>query len=390
MSSNLCNKYGCYLSSLMGSVLNSTAPKAPFEGINWETLYQLASHHNVLTLIYPAISQFDIPENVKSRFVHDNNLIIARETRQEIEAQQIFKLLNDAGIRFIKLKGIFIKNLYPAPYMRSSADVDICMPKEDRERARTIMRQAGYTLKNIIDYTDEYIKDNFYIYELHSKIVTEKAYYSQLFSDPFSKSVKDSDEKNYVLSPEYFYLHLILHLMNHFLTGGCGIRQLCDLYVFEKANPKLDLDFVSRTLESFNLTQFLNTMRKLSFDLLEGNPLSQDEADIAKFIFESGEYGSGNLKHIAWLDDDKNITWTFTKKCRYFLKLWFPNANTLKKRYPVLEKAPILLPICWVRRIFYTIFFKRSAIKGQQNEIKRLNSEELKEAKRIRKLSGLK
>lgn len=389
MSNDLCNKYGRYLSSLMGSVLNSTAPKAPFEGINWDTLYQLAAHHNVLTLIYPAISQFTIPEDIKSEFIHHNNLIIARETRQEIEAQRIFKLLSDAGIRFIKLKGIFIKNLYPAPYMRSSADVDICMTKEDREQARSIMQQAGYTLKTSIDYADEYNKDNFYLYELHSAIVTKKAPYAQLFSDPFSKSVKDSHENSYVLCPEYFYLHLVLHLLNHFLTGGCGLRQLCDLYVFEKTHPNLDLDFVSKALKAYELTRFFNTIRKLTFDLLEDKPLSQDEADIADFIFKSGEYGSVNLKHIAWLDDDKNVTWTFSKKCRYFLGLWFPGVRTLKKRYPVLEKAPILLPICWVRRIFYTIFFKRSAIKGQQREIKRLNSQELKEAKRIRKLSGL-
>ncbi|MBQ1978146.1 MAG: hypothetical protein II225_05280, partial [Ruminococcus sp.] len=81
---------------------------------------------------------------------------------------------------------------------------------------------------------------------------------------------------------------------------------------------------------------------------------------------------------------------TFFDKVSYFLHNWFPGARTMQKRYPVLKKAPFLLPICWVRRIFYTIFFNRSALKEQKDEIKRLNAKELKEAKLIRSLAGIK
>ena len=383
-------KHGTYMASLIGSVINGTAFRKPFEGMDWEYLYRLSGHHNILSLIFPAVSSMDIPKEVFHKFYYDNRLLLARSTRQEIETHQVFGVLNKAGIRFIKLKGIVIQNLYPKPYMRSHSDVDIYMTKDDRERAQALMKELGYTLTTTIDYNDEYKKDDFYLFELHSSLLTESSPYKALLAEPFKNVVQDADGVNFVLNDEYFYLHLLVHLLNHFLSGGCGIRQLCDIYIFEKTHPSLDLNLIEKKAEAFGLTVFLHTIRTLCTSLLEGKELTKDEKDIAAFIFSSGEYGSDNLKHISWLSKDKHITWTFTKKCRYFLKLWFPGANTLKKRYLILEKAPILLPVCWIRRIFYTIFFKRSSIKNQYEEIKRLNSDELKEAKRVRNLAGLK
>ncbi len=383
-------QYGKYLASLIGSTINRTPAEKPFENINWDTLYNMADHHNVISLIYPAISSLRIPTDFLKNFTYTNKLLIAREARQEIEAQRIFNILNDNHIRFIKLKGITIKNLYPMPHMRTSADVDIYMSKEDRERSRALMEKAGYTLDASIEYHDEYSKDDFFIYELHSSVVSSKSKYADLFSEPLSKSVPDFDGVNFQLNQNYFYIHLMIHLLNHFMTGGCGIRHLCDIYVFEKSHPDLDMDFISNIIKPYELTEFFKTIRNLSHSLFENKELSKDEQDIAEFIFKSGERGSQNLKHISWLSDDKHITWTFTKKCKYFLSLWFPGVNTMKKRYSVLEKAPFLLPFCWLQRGFYAIFFKRSALKGQRDEIRRLNSEELKEAKRIRNLAGLK
>lgn len=383
-------EYGGYLASLMGSVINDTAPEKPFEGIDWEYMHRLANHHNVLSLIYPAVSSLNIPKEVFSKFYYDNRVLLTRSTRQEIEAQCVFEALNKEGIRFIKLKGIVLEKFYPKSYMRSHSDIDLFMSKEDRERAKTIMKELGYTLKGEIDYNDEYEKDEFYLFELHSSLVTDSSPYKDLFTDPFKNAVQDADGINFVLCDEYFYLHLIIHLLNHFMSGGCGVRHLCDIYVFEKTHPQLNLKFIEEKLEGFGLSKFLSTIRKLFAALFEGKKLSKEQEDIASFIFSSGEYGSDNLKHISWLSKDKHITWTFTKKCGYFLKLWFAPVSIMKKRYPILEKAPILLPVCWIRRIFYAIFFKRSSVKKQYHEIKRLNSDELKEAKRIRNLAGLK
>lgn len=389
--SETVSKYGELLSVFMGCSINGTSPSCIPEDINWNNLYSLAALHNVVPLIYPIVTKHDLPDNVRKAFDSENRLLIARETRQEIEAEQVFAALEAKGIPFIKLKGIVMKHLYPAPYMRTASDVDICLTKEDRENAKPLMESLGYTLKSSIDYHDEYAKDDFYIYELHSDIVSASSPFYKLFSNPFEKAYAENPKSAQLrLTNEYFYLNLILHLYKHFISEGCGLRLFADLYIFRKKHTELDDNFIASTLKEYALSDFHHTVIKLCRCFFESEDYSPRLRVLAEFIFRSGEYGNYELKKLSRISSDKCAKLTFSDKCRYFFSNWFPGVNTMKKRYPVLGKAPFLLPVCWIRRVFYTIFFKRSALKEQRNEIKRLNSKELKEAKYIRTLAGIK
>lgn len=391
MNNTELTEYGMYLASLMGHSLSGTEPAKPFEGFDWEYLYKLARFHNVVSLIYPAVSTLEIPKETLEEFEYENHRHMAREARQEIEAQRVFNVLNHHNIPFIKLKGIVIKNLYPMPYMRSASDVDICMSKEDRQKAFDIMDSLGYTLESSINYHDEYSKDNFFIYEIHSDVISTKSNLYPLFKNPFEKSTPDKDNNlQYVLSPEYFYLNLVTHLHKHFISEGCGLRLFSDIYIYRKAHPEIDFSFINKVLKKYSLTEFHNNIINLTECFFENKQPSEKLRQIALYVFKSGEYGNPQLKKLSWLSSTKSNRLTFKDKAKYFLGNWFPGVKMLKRRYPILEKAPFLLPVCWIRRIFYTIFFKRSALKEQRDEIKRLNSDELKEAKRIRNLAGLK
>lgn len=384
-------KYGIYLASLIGHSINNTVPDKPFEGFDWNCLYKLADFHNVTSLIYPAVSSLELPKEIKNKFDYDNHRFIAREARQEIEAQRVFNTLNSHQIPFIKLKGIVIKNLYPMPYMRTASDVDICMSKEDRQKVRSIMESLGYTLESSINYHDEYVKDNFFIYEIHSDVVSSKSNLYTLFITPFEKSTADQNNNlQFTLKPEYFYLNIVTHLYKHFVSEGCGLRLFSDIYVYKKAHPEIDFSFIENALKKHKLTEFHKNILNLTECFFENKQPSEELRQIALYVFKSGEYGNPKLKKLSWISSTKSNRLTFADKTKYFIKNWFPGVKILKRRYPVLEKAPFLLPVCWIRRIFYTIFFKRSAFKEQKDEIKRLNSDELKEAKRIRNLAGLK
>lgn len=379
-----------YLASLIGHSIKGTTPAKPGEDINWDYMYDLAQLHNVSALIFPCLRTLDIPAETFSKFNYIYHRLLAREARQELESHRVFAALHEQGIDFIKLKGIVIKNLYPMPHMRTQSDVDICMTKENREKSRSIMESLGYKLDGSIDYHDEYSKDKFFIYEIHSDIMSERSELHRLFVNPFEKAVPDKLSKNeLVLSNEYFYLNLVIHLYKHFISEGCGLRLFSDLYIFRRSCEHLDTTFITTTLKEYGLLEFHNTILKLNSCFFEGNEYSDDLAKIADFIFRSGEYGNSELKKLSWLSSSRSAKLTFKDKFSYFMRNWFPGVKTMKRRYPILEKAPFLLPLCWVRRGFYTLFFKRSALKEQQGEIRRLNSKKLKEAKHIRMLAGI-
>lgn len=389
--SEVLTSHGKFLAKLIGHSIRGTAPAQVDNDINWEAVYKLANFHNVTALIYPTLSNLDVPEHVLEKFSYDNNRLMAREARQEIEANRVFSALHDAGIPFIKLKGIVIKNLYPMPHMRTASDTDICLTKEGREKAKPIMEKLGYILDSTLVYHDEYMKDKFFIFEMHSDLLSPTSELYSMFENPFEKAVATKENSNeMVLTNEYFYLHLVVHLYKHFISEGCGLRLFSDLYIFRKTCAELDFTFITNILKEYGLLEFHNTILQLNDCFFEDNKYSDKYLALANFIFKSGEYGISSLKRISWISSSKSAKLTFSDKVRYLFGNWFPGAKALEKRYPVLKKAPFLLPVCWVRRFFYVLFFKHSSITEQKNEIKKLNSDELKEARHVQTLAGIK
>lgn len=381
--------YGQYLSRLVASILNSTVPDSPFEDMDWTRLYKLADFHNLTALVYPALKDLSVPADILQNWRYANNRLIARETRQAIEADMIFGILRKENIPFIRMKGIVTKNFYPAPYMRTQADVDICMSEEHRRYCSSIMKELGYEIFSVAENTDEYVKDNFYYYELHSSVYPTTSDFYNIFEDPFSKASESDDGTGYVFTDEYFYLHLITHLYKHFVTEGCGIRLLCDLYVYNKAHQSLDYNFINSVLKEHKLDKFHESILNLNEALFGNKEYTQDQIDIATFIFSCGDHGSDTIRRLTNSNPDKIESYSKKNRIKFALEIYFPKADTLKNRYHVLEKAPVLLPFFWVVRGFSTLFFKRDALKEQNEIIRSVNSQETQEAVRVQTLMGI-
>ena len=370
-------KYGRFLTSLISAAVIGAEVPEVFENLSWKKLFHLAKKHNVTTMIYPVVKNLPVPEETFKLFKNEKNLMFARLTRQNIEAERIYKILSENGIKFIKLKGAHIKDMYPLDYMRTFGDFDLCLTHEDCAKARPIMAELGYLIENITGYHDEYIKDNFYIIELHSYVVNPVMRYAPIFSDPFEKAVSTDDNPYcYVLKNEYLYIHLLCHLHNHFIKSGCGIRLFADFLIFDSIIKDLDYDFIKAQLKKYDMLNFYYTVEKLKNYFFYGKDADEKLESVAGYILENQT--TGNYTNIT-------ANFGFWDKVKYFIKNWFPPAKDLSFRYPVLKKAPVLLPICWLRRIFYSLFFNRKAFKTQAESIRNINNQKNKDIREIRK-----
>lgn len=372
-------KYGKFITALISSVILNTAVPVPFEGIDWTTLFNLAKKHDVAITIFPAIKEMDLPEDAMHLFVNNKHKKVARATRQNIEAEVVLNEFEKNSIKYILLKGSHIKKMYPLDYMRTFGDIDICLDDTDREKAKPIMERLGYTLSNVTDYHDEYEKDRFHIFELHSLITPNTSPYKAVFDEPFTKAnCVDDNGFCYELNNEYLYLHLLFHLHKHFSTTGCGIRLFADLLVYENYVKNPDWGFIESVLKEYGMMDFYSTVKNLVRYFFYGADASESTKKIAAYIFENEP--SGLYKY-------HSANFGFWGKVKFFLQNWFPSAKNLAFRYPVLNKAPILLPVCWLRRIFYSLFFNRSAFKTQVESIKTVNSDEYRHIKEVREMA---
>ena len=63
--------------------------------------------------------------------------------------------------------------------------------------------------------------------------------------------------------------------------------------------------------------------------------------------------------------------------------------SAMKKKYQILEKFPILLPIMWIVRIFDILFHRKDHVKQYVQNMNQIDSAQVRENKRALHAVGL-
>ncbi len=87
-------------------------------------LYKLSKSHDLAHLVGDALIKNDLigDGEVKAKFQKQMKLAVYRYEKINYELGRLRKVLNEAEIQFIPLKGSVIRQYYPKPWMRTSCD----------------------------------------------------------------------------------------------------------------------------------------------------------------------------------------------------------------------------------------------------------------------------
>ena len=168
----------------------------------------------------------------------------------------------------------------------------------------------------------------------------------------------DGHEYARQLTPEYHYLYVIMHMMNHFLIAGTGIRSIMDVWVMNNHYADTwDRQLVEQLLDDFGLRTFEKYALALAdkwFDLGNISYLPKtDEIDsetlnqFEDYILGSGTYGNVEQSVSRQMNHQTGTT----SKLKYLSSRFFLPYDQMKRIYPALEKYPVALPAMWVRRV---------------------------------------
>ena len=140
----------------------------------------------------------------------------------------------------------------------------------------------------------------------------------------------------YKMTNEMFMFYHIVHMANHFVYGGCGVRPFLDLWLLEK---KMDFDReeLVRLFKQTSLESFYVSACALASVWMDNLPHSDITAQMEQFILTGGVYGT--VSNSATIKAAKGQS-----KLRSFMKLMFLSRENLEITYPRLKKHPILLP----------------------------------------------
>ncbi len=325
------------------------------------------------------------PENCNEQFLLKMRGTLQDDMRRVMhvnkEHLRLHKIMTEAGIPYVILKGVASAVYYPDPLLRVMGDVDFLVNECDVPRACEALEKNGLTRnpkeheKHIVYFDDN---GNF---EMH---VTPAGVPKGDDGDKTRELLKGIVETarplettfGTVVVPSDFHhgLVILLHTCCHFTNEGIGLRQLCDWAVF--VSRFTDEEFCALfedKLKSIGLWRFAQVLTQVCTECV-GLPERSfvgvcDEVLVNDFvadIFKSGNLGQKNATSV------QESVFTQKNSNKSFFGNVISSINEIVYFYwGFTKKFKILLPFGWLffggRYIFRSLIGKRPKI-----EIKKL------------------
>lgn len=339
---------------LAACAVNDMVPDAArVKEMDSELLYKAADRHLLTGITAMALESAGVKDQA---FTQALGKAVRKVTVFDLERAAILAKLEEAGIWHMPLKGSVLKSLYPKTGMRQMADNDILCDPSKMADVRDIMESLGFSADSSWGrgIHDNYYKAPVCNFEMHRALFSAgydtrvEGYYRDVKSRLI---LNEGSRYGYHFSDEDFYIYMLAHEYKHYANKGTGLRSLLDTYVYVlQKGSHLDWSYIGKEAQKLGIAEFERNNRDLAMHLFSGEPLTEQDKKMLDYVLSSGTYGT--MKNY--------IRNQIAKRGRigYLLSRTFPTFRSMMLLYPVLERMPFLLPLCWVLRLAEAVIRK--------------------------------
>lgn len=373
------------------AIINDTGKLS--KDFDFNAVLELMGNHGTINMLYYGLKNSETQSaEADSIFalVYQNILIDEAQNREIAKISDAFQ---KNGIDYALLKGSRLKYLYPSTDMRSMGDADILIKTEQYEKIREIMLALGYCEKGEGAHDFAWICDNLYV-ELHKSLFGEyRDVYPEVdehYKNSWSLMHPTGNGSEYAFSPEDEFIYLFAHFTKHYKLSGIGIRHLTDLWVFHRANPDIDMQYVKEHLRQMNLLEFFENVWNTALCWFDGKEFDEMSEYISNEILSGGSFGTLENQVLSDFIAKEETGTGFSLKFKRNLKYIFLPYKAMAVKYPILNKIPIALPITWVLRLIDIAVNKRQTLSKYIEEEKFISGDKIAKRKKSLKYVGLK
>ena len=344
-------------------------------------LFRLAAEHHVVPLVAEAVyGTLEPGSPFRRQLVREARKLTVWQARRTAEFLLLYEELGRQGLQPAVMKGVVCRDLYPQPEQRPSEDEDLLVSDEEFPRLHRALIACGFRTADpgvLPEEADEvsYLDESRALYlEVHKRLFASD---SDAYGDcnaPFAGAlertvtVQIGDMTVRTLAPTDHLLFLLCHAYKHFLHGGVGIRQLCDIGLFaERYAQELDWAHIVSACRELHIAAFCGALlrigeRYLGFAM--PGVFADYDGDVAPLledILSGGLYGVEDINraHSSTLTLDAVEADRTGRRRGGALRSVFLPANQLAGRYTYLRQRPWLLPVAWGQRIWGYVTEKR-------------------------------
>ena len=334
---------------------------------DWNGLMTVAQANRAFPLLLEALRRnpsIPVPMPV-GRFLQQNAMQNSMAFYQKLSLlSSLAELTRQEGIHAYLLKGLGLNALYPHEESRCFADIDLYIPDSgEYRRLLDIFQSRGYE-KETEDMTDyhhgfHYQREGISCtVELHYRLTTsyQTGDFDRRLASIYEQGMEGQPPRTIQLMGLEFQalpvtmeaLYLLMHMFQHFMNKGFGLRLFTDWVVFwSRLGDGVDSARFCRWVRELGLDAFLDAinsicvrylgMRLPSFGWLQGQEDSALAQELLEDVFSGGEFGHLDRNRISVTSRRPGLK-------AYLMELH----RQTKRRYPRASKIKILLPVLWV------------------------------------------
>ncbi len=325
--------------------------------LDWGKFYQMAAKHGVLPLLYDALEADErVPRGIRDLASQAAERAVQQSYRILFLCRYLIAGLEREGIQAVVLKGVGTASFYPVPELRKSGDVDLLLTdRRQLKRAEAVLKESGLTLSR------EQHGLHHVVYETEDSIEIEV---HTMLAEPFDDNWinKYLDDKPMdcresivradcmgvelpILGDGYHAYELLLHMVQHFLYAGFGLKLLCDWVVFwNREIPEAERKRYLRLVEESGVRGFSDIVTDTCVRYL-GLPqeavrfmgISVDGGVVEDFlreILEAEEFGNSASDRMVALRSGSLAE--YVREFQHQMHLNFPRAGRVFLLWPAL------------------------------------------------------
>lgn len=351
--------------TLLRSALKNEAGTIP-EGFDWEKARKVLYEHHLTAIAVRGAARCGVPrtepalQKMKIQFCQD--IAVSRLQMQQLSA--VYEQFEKHGIQYMPIKGAVLKSMYPQPELRMMGDADIMIHQEQYPQIREALLSLGLQEKLIRDHECTWCNGDFKL-ELHRRLIPSynKDYYSY-YGDGWHLAQPNEQGSACYMGAEDHFIYLLVHFAKHYRDGTISAKNLCDFWVWRRVYPDMNEAYLQEQLQKLKLLDFYKNILDLLDVWFEGATPTEAVEILTHTAFQGGIYNVEESEIASYLLK-RSVEGNSLSEGRgkWFLRKVFPAAIALHRRYPVLKKYPVLLPVIWVWRWFELAFIRRDRVR---------------------------
>ena len=356
---HLLNREQLELCRLLSLALHNKALERLSPDVDYARVIAVAESHKVMALLHPVLEHAGLQESIWKIVDRKGEQTVRQSYRLLMLSRYVIGLLKENGIDAILLKGCGTAAWYPVPELRKSGDIDLLFKSEDETRkALQILAQQGFVT------TEDQPANHHIVCESRDSVSLElhMSLAEPLDSEKTNRFLADCQKEYFahrrvvdcmgvafeLTSDGYHAFYLLLHMLQHYVRAGFGVKLLCDWVVFWESplSEEEKKIFLRLTQESGTFgfavmmtrvcVKYLGLREKQVEFLMQAEP--KDVCDLTEElmaeIFEAEEFGHSSKDRMVVLRGTGLMD--YAREFHHQMKLNYPKAGKIMVLYPVL------------------------------------------------------